>query len=161
VADTRISDFPAAAPLTGTEIVPLVQTGADVRSTLNAVGTLFGKVLGIEFIVDGGGSAITTGVKGDVEVPFACTINAATLLLDQVGSIVFDIWKTNYAGFPPTVANTITASAKPTVAAAQKSQDTTLIGWTTSINAGDTLRFNVDSVATTRRATLSLKVTRA
>jgi len=35
-----------------------------------------------------------------------------------------------------------------------------LTGWTTSIAAGETLRFNVDSVATVQRVTLSLKVTR-
>jgi len=114
----------------------------------------------ITFIIDGGGSAITTGVKGDLEIPFACTINRATLLADQSGSIVIDIWKDTYANFPPTVADTITASAKPTLSTAAKSQDSTLTGWTTSIAAGDTLRFNVDSITTCTRVTLSLKVTK-
>ena len=114
----------------------------------------------VNFVIDGGGSAITTGVKGDLVIDYACTINSATLLADQSGSIVIDIWKDTYANFPPTVADTITASAKPTLSGAQKSQDTTLTGWTTSIAAGETLRFNVDSVATVQRVTLSLKVTR-
>ena len=114
----------------------------------------------LTFIIDGGGSAITTGVKGDLEIPFACTINRATVLLDQSGSIVIDIWKDTYANYPPTVADTITASAKPTVSATTKAQDSTLTGWTTSIAAGDTLRFNVDSITTATRATLSLKVTK-
>ena len=114
----------------------------------------------INFVIDGGGSAITTGIKGDLIVDFACTINSATLLADQSGSIVIDIWKDTYANFPPTVADTITAAAKPTLSAALKSQDTTLTGWTTAIAAGATLRFNVDSVATIQRCTLSLKVTR-
>ena len=114
----------------------------------------------VNFVIDGGGSAITTGVKGDLVIDYACTINSATLLADQSGSIVIDIWKDSYANFPPTVADTITASAKPTLSGAQKSQDTTLTGWTTSIAAGETLRFNVDSVATVQRVTLSLKVTR-
>jgi len=114
----------------------------------------------VNFVIDGGGSAITTGVKGDLVIDYACTINSATLLADQSGSIVIDIWKDSYANFPPTVADTITAAAKPTLSGAQKSQDTTLTGWTTSIAAGETLRFNVDSVATVQRVTLSLKVTR-
>lgn len=113
----------------------------------------------ITFIIDGGGVTITTGIKGDLEIPFACTIVAATLLADQSGSIVIDIWKDTYANYPPTVADTITASAKPTISTATKSQDTTLTGWTTAITAGDTLRFNVDSVTTIQRVTLSLKVT--
>lgn len=114
----------------------------------------------IAFVIDGGGSAITTGIKGDLEIPFACTINSVRLLGDQSGSIVVDIWKDTYANFPPTGADSITASAKPTISSASKSEDTTLTGWTTSISAGDILRFNVDSITTLTRVTLSLKVTK-
>ena len=110
--------------------------------------------------VDGGGSAITTGVKGYIQVPFACTINSNTVLLDQSGSIVFDVWKDTYTNYPPTVADTITASAKPTVSSATKSTDSTLTGWTTSITAGDILGFNVDSITTATRAHLVIKCTK-
>jgi len=58
------------------------------------------------------------------------------------------------------VADTITASAKPTITTAVKSQDSTLTGWTTAITAGDTLRFNVDSITSITRITLSLKITK-
>ena len=114
----------------------------------------------ITIIIDGGGSAITTGEKGHLEIPFACTINRATLLADQSGSIVIDIWKDTYANFPPDNSDSITASAPPTLSTAQKSQDSTLSGWTTSISAGDILAFNVDSCSTITRVTLSLKVTK-
>lgn len=114
----------------------------------------------IPFVIDGGGSTITTGIKGDVEVPFACTINRVTMLADQSGSIVVDIWKDTYANYPATDADSITASAVPTITTATKSQDSTLTGWTTTISAGDILRFNVDSVTSIQRLTLSLKVTK-
>lgn len=117
-------------------------------------------LLTITFIIDGGGSAITTGQKGHLEIPFACTITQVTMLADQSGSIVIDIWKDTYANFPPLDADSITASAPPTISSAQKSQDATLTGWTTSVAAGDILAFNVDSVATITRVTLSLKVTK-
>lgn len=116
----------------------------------------------IVLVIDGGGSAITTGVKGFISVPFACTIKKARLLSTDsaatAGSIVIDIWKDTYANYPPTVADTITAAAKPTLSAANKSEDTTLTGWTTSIAAGDVLGFNVDSVATVTRVSLTLEV---
>jgi hypothetical protein len=121
----------------------------------------FAPKVDIAIVIDGGGSAITTGVKLDVEIPFACTITAARLFADQSGSIVIDVWKDSYANFPPTVADTITASAKPTLSTAAKSQDTTLTGWTTAVAAGDILRFNVDSATTVTRVTLSLTATRA
>ena len=114
----------------------------------------------INFIIDGGGAAITTGIKGDVEIPFACTINQVTLLADQSATAVIDIWKDTYANYPATVADTITAAAIPTITAATKSQDATLTGWTTSITAGDIIRFNVDSNDNATRVTLSLKVTK-
>ena len=115
-------------------------------------------VADLTFIIDGGGSAITTGEKGHLEIPFACTIKQVSMLADQSGSIVVDIWKDTYANFPPDNADSITASAPPTISSAQKSQDATLTGWTTAITAGDILAFNVDSCTTITRVTISLKV---
>ena len=133
-----------------------VTTGdADRTLTLPVIG-----VVGIT--IDGGGSAITAGVKGYIECPYAGTIVAATLLADQSGSIVIDVWKDTYANYPPTVADTITASAKPTLSSATKSQDTTLTGWTTSVSAGDIFGFNVDALATNvTRVHLILKINRS
>jgi hypothetical protein len=112
----------------------------------------------VSFVIDGGGSAITTGVKGDLEIPYGGVIDRVTVLGDQSGSIVIDIWKDTYANYPPTVADTITASAKPTLSSATKSQDATLTGWTTTITAGDTLRYNVDSATTVTRVLVSLRI---
>lgn len=127
-------------------------------TTLNASGAGIIEAIGATF--DGGGSAITTGIKGYISVPYACTINSVVLLADQTGSIVVDIWKDVYASFPPVGADSITAAAKPTISAATNSQDTTLTGWTTAIAAGDVLAFNVDSASTLTRVNLILKVTR-
>ncbi len=113
----------------------------------------------IQVTLDGSGSAIPAGVWRDIRIPIACTITKATLLADQTGSIVIDIWKDSYANYAPDVADTITASAKPTITSGIKSQDATLTGWTTSINAGDTLRFNVDSCTAIARVQLDLEVT--
>lgn len=118
------------------------------------------KVLTLNFVIDGGGSVITTGVKGDIVIDFDFTINQVTLLADQSGSIVIDLWKDTYANFPPTVADTITAAAKPTISAATKSQDATLTGWNVTGNAGDIIRVNVDSISTCTRVLVSLKVSR-
>lgn len=112
----------------------------------------------IGIVIDGGGALITNGIKGDLSMPVAGTIQSVTMLADQVGSIVVDIWKDTYANYPPTGADSITASAKPTITTAVKSQDLTLTGWTTAIAAGDTLRFNVDSATAVTRLTLSLTV---
>lgn len=115
-------------------------------------------VLGIT--IDGAGSAISTGVKGFLRVPYACTITKATLLADQSGSCVIDVWKDSYANAPPTDTDSITASAPPTLSGAAKSEESALTGWTKSIAAGDVLAFNVNSAATVTRVTLLLEVIR-
>jgi hypothetical protein len=98
--------------------------------------------------------------QGDLTIPFNCTITEWTLLADATGSAVVDIWKDTYANYPPTIADVITASAKPTISSATKGQSSSLTGWTATIAAGDTLRFNVNSVSGINRITLSLKVKR-
>jgi hypothetical protein len=116
----------------------------------------------IEFIIDGGGSTITTGIKGDIEIPFDCTIYSATLLADQDGAIKVDIWVDTYANYPPTDGDSITASAEPEITATGgtdiKAQDTTLTGWTKPLAAGSVMRFNVDTVTSYQRCLISLKV---
>lgn len=123
-----------------------------------------GDVVGINFVIDGLGSEISTGIQGYIEIPFDCTINRATLLADQSGSIVVDLFKSTYSAFDPTThpasGDKITASAPPTIATAKKAQDTTLTGWTTTLSAGDILAVNVNSVTTITRCTISLKVTK-
>jgi hypothetical protein len=112
----------------------------------------------IEFIIDGGGSAIIAGIAGDLRIPFDCIITEVTLLADQTGDIVVDIWKDSYANFPPSNADSITASDVPTIASSNKYNDATLTDWTKTIAAGDILRFNVDSCTTITRCIVILKV---
>jgi hypothetical protein len=114
---------------------------------------------GIECLIDGGGSVISTGIRGWLEVPFASAIKSCRLLADQSGAIKIDIWKDTYANYPPTDADSITASAVPEIAASGvKDEDTSLTGWTTSLSKGDILYYNVDSVTTIQVCLVTLMV---
>ena len=115
---------------------------------------------GIEGQIDGGGSAITTGLKGVIRVPFAGTITEATIV-DLNGasvSIVVDILKRALGGG---AAASICAAAKPTLSSDDEATDTTLTGWTTAMAVGDLLYFNVDSATTTTACLVYLKVRRS
>jgi hypothetical protein len=114
----------------------------------------------IPFIIDGGGSPITTGVKGYLTIPFSCTITQVTVLSTVSGSIVIDIWKDSYGNFPPVDADSITSATPPTLSGAVSSQDVTLTNWIKTITAGDVLAYNVDSATTVTLVTVSLRVTR-
>lgn len=118
-----------------------------------------GGPVALVYVIDGYGSPLFTGVAGALYVSVACTITAVTLLADQTGDVVVDIWKAPLASYPPTITNTIVAADPPTISAAQSSQDTALTGWTTAVSAGDTLVFNVTSSTTLTRVTVTLSVT--
>lgn len=102
----------------------------------------------LPYLFEGGGAVISVGAKRPIMWGFKGEVTRITLLADQAGDFVADIWKDTYANYPPTVADTITAAAKPTLAAAIKNQDAVLTGWTKSFNKGDIWLPNVDSAAT-------------
>lgn len=110
----------------------------------------------IQFVIDGGGATITTGVKGDIEIPFDCTLTEMRLLADVSGTIDIDIWADSYANFPPVNGDDIVSNA--VISSATKNQYT---GWSISIAAGSILRFNVNSCTTITRCTVSLTVNKA
>lgn len=116
-------------------------------------------VVTITFVIDGGGSEIADGIAGHLEIPFACTLTAWTLLADQSGSIIIDVWGGGYGDFPLDNTDAMPGSGKePTITTAQNNQDTTITDWTDyTLSAGDCLTFNVDSCTTIERVTLSIK----
>lgn len=89
------------------------------------------------------------------------TWTGVSILAAESGSVVFDIWKDTHTNAPPTVADSICASAKPTLSSAQKANDTTLTGWTTSGTDGDWYVINVDSMTGLTNVTLALKGVKA
>lgn len=103
--------------------------------------------------IDGGGSAVTTGIKGYLRIPKSLTITGWEITADQSGSIVVDVWKDTYANYPPTVADTIVSGVKPTLSAAQKNQNLAL---NIAVTAGDYAAFKVDSAATVTLVQVSL-----
>jgi hypothetical protein len=148
-AITQLTGDVTAGPGSGSQVATIA---AAVLVRPATVGATF----------DGGGTAIVPGPGTIVfvKVPHAMTLSAWEIVADQIGSVVVDVWKDTYANFPPTVADSIAASAKPTLSGVQKAQNTTLTGWTTSIAAGDWLAFKVDSATTVQRVTVQLTGTR-
>ena len=149
------------------EVVLFSGTGG--KTGKRATGTGFAKLasgvlsastitIGITFIIDGGGSAITTGSKGFIVFPVAATIDQWTVIADQGGSIVVDVKRSTYSGFP-TTTSIVGAGNKPTLSSAQKNQAAPASWTSTAIVAGDVLEFNVDSITTVRRVTLMLRAT--
>lgn len=116
-----------------------------------------GQVRAICFVIDGGGSVPSTGVYGQVSVPFACTVIGWNLTADASGSAVIDVLRSTGAGFPST--SSIAGTDKPTLSSAQRAHDTTLSGWgSTALAQFDELQVDLSSVATCQRLNLTVYV---
>jgi hypothetical protein len=117
----------------------------------------------IEVTFEGNGIPITTGIKYDKWIPFACTVKSWRLMADQDGAIVIDIWNKadGAANYPPTNGEAMPGAGKePTISASDDyAEDDAITDWTSDdIAAESTLRFYVDSCTTITRCTLALKV---
>ena len=92
----------------------------------------------------------TAGVAGYHRIPKDYTINSASILASGSCSAVVDIWVDSITTDPPTDvtdADSITASAQPTLSSEVYATDGTLTGWTTSLTEGHWMAWNVDSVS--------------
>jgi hypothetical protein len=90
------------------------------------------------------------GVAAYRRIPRDCTIVSATVYASASCSAVIDVWAgaiTTDHLTDLTVADTITAAAKPTLSSATYSTDATLTGWTTGLTADWWMAWNVDSVS--------------
>lgn len=167
-ADT-IASFGASKTLSSlsTATYPSLTELSYVKGVTSAIQTQLNTKLSsiacaITCVFDGMGSTITANSKVYLEVPFAMTITGWTIIADQTGSCVIDVWKDTYANYPPVVGDSIAGSEKPTLSSAAKNQDLSLTTWTTlSISAGDTLIFNVDSATTVQKVTVVIRGTRS
>ena len=150
IADTDDDGLPNKVDLSSAGFVKTDANGVLSSASITEV------IAGLS--LDGGGSDIPDGVKGDRRIPFAGTINTMTILAtDASCSVVVDIWKDTYANYPPTVADAITGGGKPTIATSNKGQIT---GLNISVSAGDVVRFFVDSNDCTGKVALTLEGTR-
>jgi hypothetical protein len=90
------------------------------------------------------------GVAGYTRIPKGLSIDSATIHASASCSAVVDLWVDSISTNPiadVTDADSITASAQPTLASATYSTDATLTGWTTSLTEGNYIAANVDSVS--------------
>jgi len=114
----------------------------------------------INLTIDGSGGNIVPGDGGCVTMPYSGVITGWEIMADVSGSIVIDVWKDTYANYPPTIADTIAGTEKPTLSSQIKNQLLTLSSWTTAVSEGDIIKFNVDSSSTVNKVYLTIYITK-
>lgn len=124
---------------------------AEVRATQTALGASLSNVVkmsayGCSF--DGGGSVIAGNSTCYTRAHRACTITGWSILATGTApTMTVDVWKVASGTALPTVANTITANAKPALATGNAIKSTMLTGWNTAVTADDILGLKIDSAA--------------
>ena len=117
-----------------------------------------GSETAIGITIDGAGSAITTGDKGSISIPYNAILNNVTMIADVSGVCVIDILKSNFSTYP--TSSSICSTSKPTISGAIKSIDSTLSSWTTNIQNGDILDFQVLSASGITKLNLTIGATK-
>ena len=110
----------------------------------------------VNYVIDSGSLPMQVGDKGKLTIDVTGVIENIRVLADQTGDIVLDIGKASFADYPN--FNSITAAQRVQLSNSNKYFDDVLNNWTTTITAGDILRFDVISVNNIRRILISLKL---
>jgi hypothetical protein len=158
--NSNYAGFAVPASVTSNYTITLPAAGGAANDILQFDGSqnasFVNNTRSLNFVIDGGGSAITTGIKGHIVLDANFTVTGWSVIADQSGSIVVDVKRATFANFPTTAS--ISGTEKPTLSSAQKAEDLTLSSWTTTLSARDVIEFVVDSATTVERVTVSLRL---
>ena len=135
--------FTTAPTSTDDIVIIALAAAADLTRTVN-------------YVIDSGSLPMQTGDKGKLTIDVTGVIENIRVLSDQTGDIVFEIEKTTFANYPN--FSTMTGGNKVQLTNTDKYFDDVLNNWTSTIVAGDILRFNVISVNNIRMIPISLKL---
>jgi|PlaIllAssembly_1097288.scaffolds.fasta_scaffold00017_6 hypothetical protein len=133
-------------------------------TTLGATTVTTYRKVGIS--LDGAGSAISTGVKGAIQVDFGGTVIGWSIISDQAGSITIEVSKKassappSAPAIPDPTTDKISASAPIELSSAQTaaSGTTGVSTWTTSVSQWDVFQFKVATAVTVTRATAYVRI---
>lgn len=121
----------------------------------------------ISITFDGGGSELVDNTAIPFPIKHAWTVTGYEIIADQSGSVAFDIWVegdpydgSNVLDNPPADADSVTASAAPSLTAQRGKFSTTLTGWDTAWAANSMGMVTIDSATTITRATLIIYYTK-
>lgn len=171
----RIDDEIIGVVASDSQPLPIHRGLEDTTATSHVNGAAFKQVLtagalyairsvydvdAIEIRIDGGGSAIGTGVKWRGIVPCDMTLTGWIANADQAGSIVVDLWVEHQDDYPPTDADSITAAAPITLTTTDHVSDDGLTDWILTLTAGQAIWANVDSCDTITQAVILLTANR-
>lgn len=133
------------------DIGPIGPTGPQgATGSQGPIGVTGSAIGGIGLSTDGYGSVLTTGSKGLIIIPYTSTITNWYITSTLSGSVVVDVKRNG--------SSIIGVGNKPTLSSGSYAS-ASVASWTsTSLNIGDVLEFNIDSVSTITNLNLVIKI---
>lgn len=119
--------------------------------------TAFAQNHTVTLVVDGAGTALTTGTKNPIKVPFGGTLQGWTMMCKPSGSVTADVFRAaNGAGLPLT-SIVGGSGVKPAVASGVENSSTSFSNWTsTTITAKDNLAISLSGITAATYCELTL-----
>lgn len=111
----------------------------------------------VTFVVDGSGSALSTGTKAYVKIPYGGTLQGWSLIGSPSGSITCDIYRATNTNGLPSASIVGGSGTKPALSTAVENSSTSFTSWTsTTLNANDNLAVNLSGITSTTYVCLTL-----
>lgn len=117
----------------------------------------FNRVAEIAYTMDGLGSVVATGIKGQVNIPMLCVITGWVLTADQSGAATVGVNACPFASFPSGLAN-ICGTDFPRLTSQQANENLAVSLWSPTLSAGTQVQFSVSAASTVTRLNLGIIV---
>jgi hypothetical protein len=106
--------------------------------------------------MNNGVAILSTGIAGDITLPHNLIINDWKVFVEPTGTIDIELWKSDYANYPPTAATLMGDTGVGIYSEGLKNSGVTDY-WTTSTGAkDDIIRINIAGVTNATKLNLTL-----
>jgi hypothetical protein len=123
----------------------------------NVKATTVAPTHAITLACDGSGSALTTGTKNPIKIPYGGTLTGWLLEGTPSGSVTVDIFRSADGGGLPVTSIIGGSGTKPALSSATENSSTSFTSWTSTVlTAKDNLAMSLSGVSTTTYAALTL-----
>jgi hypothetical protein len=167
---SRLTGIAGGLPLTGGTLTGgLTGTTATFTTSVSSPsisgtfygdgGNLYNIPSQINFVFDGGGTAIEGNSNGYVQIPYNIKIVSWTLLANIQSNVTVQVLSSSFANHPTYTVISGTTNT-PTLTNASKASSSTMTDWVTAIPADSYLQFTVTSNDSASNLTVSLKCLR-
>ncbi len=161
---TNVNDMILGATAGAASRLPVGTPGQIIKYVSPAVGWHNDNAV-IGAVFNGGGSVITTPLTVDLHLAYYAKILTYTLTGFPAGTATVLLQNCAYANYNggvthPSTGDDITGGNNAVITSSAKAQDTTLSGWSTTLNTDSILRIQLSSCSVFTNLSLALQVSK-